>query len=143
MKSLSLIFSGIFLTMNVVTAAPENPISYQSARVDGLDIFYREAGPDAPTVLLLHGLPSSSRMFQPLKANYSHFLEEVVVDCRNSGLWGAAQLFERPRIQNFFSSANAMHQPATFAKEGHDQAAKADYAIRSVRANAQHLFGTI
>ena len=52
--------------MNVVTAAPENPISYQSARVDGLDIFYREAGPDAPTVLLLHGLPSSSRMFQPL-----------------------------------------------------------------------------
>jgi pimeloyl-ACP methyl ester carboxylesterase len=29
--------------------------------------FYREAGPkDAPTILLLHGLPSSSRMFQPL-----------------------------------------------------------------------------
>jgi pimeloyl-ACP methyl ester carboxylesterase len=35
--------------------------------VDGLSIFYREAGPkDAPTILLLHGLPSSSRMFQPL-----------------------------------------------------------------------------
>ena len=36
-------------------------------RIDGLSIFYREAGPkDAPTILLLHGLPSSSRMFQPL-----------------------------------------------------------------------------
>jgi len=41
--------------------------SYRSIQVDGLSIFYREAGPkDAPTLLLLHGLPSSSRMFEPL-----------------------------------------------------------------------------
>ena len=39
-------------------------VSYRSAKVDGLSIFYREAGlKDAPTLLLLHGLPSSSRMF--------------------------------------------------------------------------------
>src|SRR5271163_2047690 len=45
----------------------ENPISYRTIQVDGLSIFYREAGPkDAPTLLLLHGLPSSSRMFDPL-----------------------------------------------------------------------------
>ena len=43
------------------------PIFYRTVQVDGLNIFYREAGPkDAPTILLLHGLPSSSRMFQPL-----------------------------------------------------------------------------
>jgi pimeloyl-ACP methyl ester carboxylesterase len=43
------------------------PILYRTIQVDGLSIFYREAGRrDAPTVLLLHGLPSSSRMFQPL-----------------------------------------------------------------------------
>jgi len=43
------------------------PIFYRTVRVNGLSIFYREAGPkDAPTILLLHGLPSSSRMFQPL-----------------------------------------------------------------------------
>jgi len=42
-------------------------VFYRAAKVDGLSIFYREAGPkDAPVVLLLHGLPSSSRMFQPL-----------------------------------------------------------------------------
>jgi pimeloyl-ACP methyl ester carboxylesterase len=40
---------------------------YRTIQVDGLSIFYREGGPkDAPTLLLLHGLPSSSRMFDPL-----------------------------------------------------------------------------
>src|SRR3984957_2238943 len=45
----------------------EQQISYRTVEVDGVSIFYREAGPkDAPTILLLHGLPSSSRMFEPL-----------------------------------------------------------------------------
>jgi pimeloyl-ACP methyl ester carboxylesterase len=48
----------------------ENPMGrvlYRSLQVDGLSIFYREAGPKgAPNILLLHGLPSSSRMFEPL-----------------------------------------------------------------------------
>src|SRR5882757_254806 len=40
---------------------------YRTIQVDGLSISYREAGPNnAPTLLLLHGLPSSSRMFEPL-----------------------------------------------------------------------------
>ena len=43
------------------------PTSYRTIQVDGLAIFYREAGPkDAPALLLLHGLPSSSRMYEPL-----------------------------------------------------------------------------
>jgi len=43
------------------------PTYYRTIVIDGLSIFYREAGPkDGPTLLLLHGLPSSSRMFQPL-----------------------------------------------------------------------------
>jgi hypothetical protein len=41
--------------------------AYRTARVDGLSVFCREAGPsDAPMLLLLHGFPSSSRMFEPL-----------------------------------------------------------------------------
>ena len=41
--------------------------AYRTVHVDGLSIFYREAGPrDAPAILLLHGFPSSSRMWQPL-----------------------------------------------------------------------------
>jgi pimeloyl-ACP methyl ester carboxylesterase len=42
-------------------------INYRIADVDGLKIFYREAGPaDAPTLLLLHGFPSAGHMFRDL-----------------------------------------------------------------------------
>jgi len=42
-------------------------VFYRTLNVEGLGIFYREAGPrDAPTVLLLHGFPSSSHMFRNL-----------------------------------------------------------------------------
>jgi pimeloyl-ACP methyl ester carboxylesterase len=45
----------------------EPQVFYRTVKIDGLSIFYRESGPvNAPTILLLHGLPSSSRMFQPL-----------------------------------------------------------------------------
>lgn len=41
--------------------------TYRSVEVEGLQIFYREAGPrDAPHVLLLHGFPTSSHMFRNL-----------------------------------------------------------------------------
>jgi len=40
---------------------------HKTIEVDGLDIFYREAGPtDAPVLLLLHGFPTSSHMFRNL-----------------------------------------------------------------------------
>jgi len=40
---------------------------HRTTRVDGVEIFYREAGPaDAPVVVLLHGFPTSSRMFRNL-----------------------------------------------------------------------------
>jgi pimeloyl-ACP methyl ester carboxylesterase len=49
-----------------------HPTYYRTTQVDGLTIAYREAGPkDAPALLLLHGLPSSSRMFEPLFARLS------------------------------------------------------------------------
>jgi pimeloyl-ACP methyl ester carboxylesterase len=50
----------------------ERATSYRTTQVDGLSIFYREAGPtDGPALLLLHGFPSSSRMFAPLFARLS------------------------------------------------------------------------
>jgi pimeloyl-ACP methyl ester carboxylesterase len=43
------------------------PIFYRSAAIDGVNVFYREAGPaDGPVVLLLHGFPTSSHMFRNL-----------------------------------------------------------------------------
>jgi pimeloyl-ACP methyl ester carboxylesterase len=53
-------------------------IAYRTADVDGLSVFYREAGaPEAPTLLLLHGYPSSSHMFRdliPLLADDFHLV---------------------------------------------------------------------
>jgi len=47
---------------------PAAPVTHhRTAKVDGLDIFYREAGPhDVPVILLLHGFPTSSHMFRNL-----------------------------------------------------------------------------
>lgn len=42
-------------------------VTYHTQVVDGVKVFYREAGPkNAPTVLLLHGFPTSSHMFRNL-----------------------------------------------------------------------------
>lgn len=53
-------------------------ISYRFANVDGLNVFYREAGAvGAPKLLLLHGFPSSSHMFRdliPLLADHFHIV---------------------------------------------------------------------
>jgi pimeloyl-ACP methyl ester carboxylesterase len=56
-------------------------VFYRSIMVDGLSIFYREAGrPDAPTLLLLHGFPSSSRMYEPLLTRLSAYYHLVAPD---------------------------------------------------------------
>jgi pimeloyl-ACP methyl ester carboxylesterase len=58
-----------------------NPVSYRTVQVDGLSIFYREAGPeDAPHLLLLHGLPSSSRMYEPLLQRLSNRYHLIAPD---------------------------------------------------------------
>src|SRR3569833_1697899 len=60
---------------------PKHPTRYRTVKVDGISIFYREAGPkDAPTILLLHGLPSSSRMFEPLFSRLSDRYHLVAPD---------------------------------------------------------------
>lgn len=49
------------------TEQSTDAVQYKTEKIEGLDIFYREAGPaDAPTVLLLHGFPTSSHMFRDL-----------------------------------------------------------------------------
>jgi pimeloyl-ACP methyl ester carboxylesterase len=73
------------LQMKVLAQGKERPMeqttSYRTIQVDGLSIFYREAGPKAaPTLLPLHGLPSSSRMFEPLFARLSDRYHLVAPD---------------------------------------------------------------
>jgi pimeloyl-ACP methyl ester carboxylesterase len=59
----------------------QHPTFYRTTQVDGLSLFYREAGPKgAPTILLLHGFPSSSRMFEALLARLSDRYHLVAPD---------------------------------------------------------------
>ena len=54
--------------LNIPVRAGEiHDVSYKTVTIDGVDIFYREAGdPNRPTLLLLHGFPTSSHMFRDL-----------------------------------------------------------------------------
>jgi len=54
-------------TLTPLGSSDARTVAHRTVQIDGLDIFYREAGPkDAPTVLLLHGFPTSSHMFRHL-----------------------------------------------------------------------------
>lgn len=54
-------------TLTTVSAVSAPRVSFRAAKADGVDVFYREAGPaDAPAILLLHGFPTSSHMFREL-----------------------------------------------------------------------------
>ena len=56
---------------------------YRTQKVDGLTIFYREAG--APAVLLLHGFPTSSHMFRSLIPLLSHEFKVIAPDLPGFG----------------------------------------------------------
>jgi pimeloyl-ACP methyl ester carboxylesterase len=72
------IFLAIVLATSIVSSAqvakktkmnltPITETTFRTIKVDGLDIFYREAGDkNKPTILLLHGFPSSSHMYRDL-----------------------------------------------------------------------------
>ena len=63
------------------SASRTGPVHYRTAAVGGVNVFYREAGPDSgPVVLLLHGFPSSSRMFRDLIPRLSDAYRVIAPD---------------------------------------------------------------
>jgi pimeloyl-ACP methyl ester carboxylesterase len=55
------------LTQAATPVVSQVEVDYRTVQIDGLDVFYREAGPaNAPVVLLLHGFPASSFMYRDL-----------------------------------------------------------------------------
>ena len=66
LSSLTVVAASLALNSYVV-ADNHTSVRHKAVKIDGLDIFYREAGAnEAPTVLLLHGFPTSSHMFRNL-----------------------------------------------------------------------------
>lgn len=77
--------AAVLVPLLAAFARPEEtmkyPTQYRTVQVDGVKIFYREAGPkDAPVLLLLHGLPTSSRQFEPLFARLSENYRLIAPD---------------------------------------------------------------
>ncbi len=65
-------------------------IRYRTEKIDGLDIFYREAGPkDAPSIVLLHGFPTSSHMFRDLIPQLADRYHVIAPDYPGYGLSSA------------------------------------------------------
>jgi pimeloyl-ACP methyl ester carboxylesterase len=61
-------------------------VSIHTVEVDGLKLFYREAGPaDAPVLLLLHGFPTSSLMFRELMRRLSSSYRVIAPDLPGFG----------------------------------------------------------
>ncbi len=64
--------------------------TYNRIRIDGLDIFYREAGSKtAPSILLLHGFPTSSHMFRNLIPALADRYHVIAPDLPGFGFSGA------------------------------------------------------
>jgi len=71
--------------------------TYRNANVDGAKIFYREAGPkNAPTLLLLHGFPTSSHMFRNLIPELADRYHLVAPDLPGFGFSDAPDRREHP-----------------------------------------------
>ena len=64
-----------------------NYVTYQKTKIDDLEIFYREAGdPKNPTILLLHGFPSSSHMYRNLMERLAPNYHLIAPDYPGFGL---------------------------------------------------------
>lgn len=65
--AVAVLFVAFAYAMPDARAQESRRVTYKTVKIDGLDIFYREAGSRRnPTVLLLHGFPTSSQMFRNL-----------------------------------------------------------------------------
>jgi pimeloyl-ACP methyl ester carboxylesterase len=63
------------------------PVHYRTVAVKEQDVFYREAGPQsAPTILLLHGFPTSSNMFRNLIPRLAPSFHVIAPDYPGFGL---------------------------------------------------------
>src|SRR5436189_6005787 len=76
--------------------------SYRKINIDGLNVFYREAGrADAPALLLLRGFPTSSHMFRNLIPTLADRLHLVAPDLPG---FGQSDMPDRSRLPYRFKN---------------------------------------
>src|SRR5258708_37543271 len=100
-------------------------VFYRTVKVDGLSIFYREAGrKDAPAIFLLHGLTASSRMSEPLLSRLADRYHLIAPDYPGFGHsdWPDptqfAYTFDRcAEIMNHFTEAIALPRNTLYMQD--------------------------
>jgi pimeloyl-ACP methyl ester carboxylesterase len=108
-------------------------VFYRTLNVEGLEIFYREAGPrDAPTVLLLHGFPSSSHMFRNLIPMLADKYHVVAPDFPGYGESSA------PSVNDFDYSYERL---ATVTEKFTEKLNLSSYALTTQQPLAQNSIG--
>lgn len=84
------------MTNNITELSEDQPTFHRTITVNGIDIFYREAGSnDKPTILLLHGYPTSSHMFRNLIKDLSSKYHVIAPDYPGYGR------SEQPSLEDF------------------------------------------
>ena len=88
-KTLCAIASGmVAITAGLAGAAEQraHEVTYRTVDVDGINIFYREAGPpNGSAILMLHGFPASSHMFRDLLPKLADRYRVIAPDYPGSG----------------------------------------------------------
>ena len=87
--------TGLGLPTEVSAEQSAPTVTYNQVKIEGQNIFYREAGSkDAPTVLLLHGFPTSSHMFRNLIPQLAEKYHVVAPDMPGYGQSSAPSVKE-------------------------------------------------
>ncbi|MFI4898414.1 MAG: alpha/beta fold hydrolase [Phycisphaerales bacterium JB059] len=109
-RSVSTVIAGMAIGIGSLSLGGEEPVaggspcagsvhparvSYRTVEIQGMDIFYREAGPeDAPVLLLLHGFPSSGHQYRELIDRLSDTYRVIAPDYPGFGMSAAPDVGE-------------------------------------------------
>lgn len=102
--------------MTTTAVLPIDPLKvrHRFLNVNGLEIFYREAGPpDGPTLLLLHGFPSASHQYRRLIDRLSGSIHLIAPDYPGFGMSALPPGPERTALATFQEVANTMESFVT------------------------------
>jgi pimeloyl-ACP methyl ester carboxylesterase len=110
---MSVVLLSISLFFGTSAHAEEASVKYQSIDINGVNIFYREAGSQQrPTLVLLHGFPTSSHMFRNLISELSNEFHLIAPDYPGFGN------SDQPDIQSFeYSFDNLAYLMNDFLEE--------------------------
>jgi pimeloyl-ACP methyl ester carboxylesterase len=99
--------------MNTTKMSEESTIRNQTVKIDGTNLFYREAGnPGSPSILLLHGFPTSSHMFRNLIPKLAGEYHVVAPDLPGFGFSDSP-----PRSEFKYTFENLAKVTGTFAEK--------------------------